>query len=115
MSKVDRVTDQSILDDARLQRGHEERLAKIEAERDAKLAYEKRVTAASRHMMLGVVTGILAMLALILTVILLWKSNVDADRDRRDRQLERTDEVAEMCIRSGNIWIDGSCLIARSE
>jgi hypothetical protein len=102
-----------ILVEAQEMREHEEKLAKIEANKQIELRRYERDIKEHRRNVFGVVGGIFIAAALIavLTLVITW--NVDRDRqDRQERQIQDR-EIAEICIQEGNIWINGDCLLTQ--
>lgn len=109
----DRTLDQRILDDARAQREQEEALARVAASRDVEVAKQQRLTSQSRHKLYaGVFSGLGGLLVLgIITGAIIWNTSESREQEERERRAET--EIAEVCIREGNIWIDGDCLLTR--
>lgn len=100
------ISEQAWERDARLQREHEIELAKVQAdERQNK-----------RQWWLGVLFGIAVLIGIAIFVggivgAIVYVRHQDA---QKQIQIERTrSEAAQACIREGNIWYNGQCLIAR--
>lgn len=107
------ASDTEYLREANAQRAHELRLAEIESTKQTnieQLRYEHR---GERLIWLGWVGVGLAIVTVILSIVgaIVW--NVNHERQQRDRDAGRQAEIARECITAGNIWTNGSCLIAR--
>lgn len=107
------VYEDPILRDAREQRGQELKLAEINAGREAELARIAARNADERRAWLGPVLAGLAVVAVIGAIIGAIAWNVQRDREQRDRDRVRQAQIAETCIRDGNIWINGNCIPAK--
>lgn len=107
------ASDDAYLREANAQRDYELRLAEVEASRQTnieKLKYEHR---GECLIWLGWAGVGLAIVTVILSIVgaIVW--NVNHERQQRDRDAGRQAEIARECITAGNIWMNGSCLVAR--
>lgn len=107
--------DDQIMREADKQRAHDLKLAEVSARRDAELARLARDRAEHRNTVIGWVLAGLLVAVVVLAIIVAIHSATSQDRRDRDEQRQRDVEVAELCVREGNIWVDGDCLIARRD
>jgi hypothetical protein len=107
------VRDQQIIDEADRQRRHELKMAEIDAKKHADTEHNTTLRRQSRHEMFAWVAGIGGAVAIILTIIISIASATSEDRDKEIKIREQQIRVAEQCISSDNIWVDGDCLIGQ--
>lgn len=107
-----RIEDQ-IMRETRLQREHEVKMAEINRQRDQELSRIARDRAEHRNIVVGWVFGGLFIAAVTLAIIAAISHATSEDRRNRQELENRNRQVAETCIREGNLWVDGDCLITR--
>lgn len=99
--------------DADNERAHQLEMAKVNAERETTLARIASANADERRVWFAWILAGLAVSAIIggIIVALTWSAHRDREQSGRDQA--RRAQVAEMCIREGNIWFDGNCIPAK--
>ena len=105
--------DEQIMAEAEKQREHEARIAKIEAAARQEEARQESVRTESRHQLIayfGVGVAIVAVLLGLFGAILYGVTDGRKDQQLRERQ---RNEIAQTCIREGNIWLNGNCVPAQ--
>ncbi len=113
-SEVEALEDQ-IMREAQLQRKHELVLAKVNASREHDLAQVARDRAKHRNVVIGWVFGGAFIAIVIMAIILAVSHATSEDRRNREREHDRQQQLTELCVREGNIWVDGDCLITRRD
>lgn len=107
-----REYDKTIIAEADRQRKYDLERIKLEKEREANQLREERMRRDARRTWIGFfflgLAGVIVILAIVLAVV----HGTTEDRKSRERERMQNIEVAETCIKEGNIWLDGNCLLA---
>lgn len=111
MTTTDR--DAQIMAEADRERKHALELARMDAETKRAQSLAARQTAESRHRLLGYVgIGVTIVVVLLGLFGAVLYGVADGRKDQQLRERQRN-EVAQTCIRDGNIWINGDCIPAK--
>lgn len=106
----------------------EQYLAELEADKVVRLRIADNVRATiqrrtdnehssrqARRLFVGWCLGGLAGLAIALAIVGVVFVTVRNDDAAAERDKQRQAETAQTCIRQGNLWVDGNCLLARQD
>lgn len=113
MTTMDR--DAQIMAEAEKQRVHELKIAEIRATAECRRAELEDNKSERRHALIGYFGVGIAIVAVIATIVgcILW-GIMDGRHDRQLRERQRN-EIAQTCIRDGNIWLNGNCIPAQQK
>lgn len=111
MTTMDR--DAQIMAEAEKQREHEARIEKIKATALQEQARQETIRTESRHSLVG---GVLIGVGIVVVLLGLFGAMLygvtDGRKDQQQRERQRN-EIAQTCIREGNIWLNGNCIPAQ--
>jgi hypothetical protein len=106
------MSEDTYLAEGQAQRAHELALAKVEADTQVELARVAAHAAEERRTWWGWVLVGVAVVTVVLAIIAAIVWGVHNGNIERERNSVRQAQVAEVCIRAGNIWLHGDCLLA---
>lgn len=110
-----RVTDDEAVLDQAAAREHELALRESDNRRIVDIEKIRERTGEDRRQRISWVLAGLAVMTVILGIVAAIWSAVDRDRSKQIRQDQIQQQVAQECIRQGNIWLNGQgCLVARA-
>lgn len=104
--------DKVIIDEAARQRTHELAMAKVERDLEMNRLREQRLRHGHRRTVIGLTIIGIAIVVVLLAIVVGVIRGTEADRQNRENQEIRNVQIAEVCIREGNIWINHDCLLA---
>lgn len=110
-----REYDKTIIAEAERQRKYDLATAQVEKEKEANRLREQRLHREDRRTFIGFTLLGAAIVAIILSIVVGVIRGTEADRRNRENQEIRNVQIADACIKAGNIWINGDCLLANKD
>lgn len=105
--------DDPFLLDLKGQREYDLKKADINAKKEIDLARIAAANADERRIFFGWCLAGLAVIAVIAGIIVAISWNVTRSHQQEDRNKAREAQIAQACIRDGNVWLHGDCIPAK--
>jgi len=115
ISSADRDYFTRVMDEAKEDRAHKERLAKIQAQKEVDLVKAKHDGWEQREWKRNMAVGITVGVFILAVIATFWYGVIrvhESDRVKFNTREAQQAEIAKECVKAGNIWIDQDCLLA---
>lgn len=106
------AVDKAVLDEARHTRAHEQQMANIETERQVRLRELADEDARDRRVRTSEILVGVALVVVLAIITAIWTA-MDRDRQKQIKLEQVRQETAQQCIRAGNIWVNGNCVLTQ--